>query len=92
MTTEEPKENFTAAGMKNRPSEEDQIRMVIKNLQPHYLRHFYPQVVSDFKRVHVVRQQVEDGFNLGLLDKNEPPQARKPSQTIAPPQPTPLTP
>ncbi|MVY95942.1 hypothetical protein GP918_30870 [Enterobacteriaceae bacterium 8376wD7] len=50
MTKQESNEDFAtfvarwrekAAKMKNRPSEEDQVRIVVKNLQPKYLTHIY---------------------------------------------------
>lgn len=86
MTKQEPKESFTAflirwrekaAKVKSRPTEEEQVRTVVKNLQPHYFKYIYPQGVSDFKRLHVVGQQIEDGFTMGHLEKSEPTPARK---------------
>lgn len=52
--------------------------MVVKNLQPQYLKHVYPQPITTFKQLQATGLQVEDGLNLGLLDKGETPQPKKP--------------
>ena len=82
MTKQESSKDFAtfvarwrekAAKMKNRPSEEDQVRIVVKNLQPKYLRHIYTQAITDFKRLHATGLQIEDGIKLGLIGKEEAP-------------------
>ncbi|XP_058202130.1 uncharacterized protein LOC131316715 [Rhododendron vialii] len=80
MLKQKPNESFAnfltrwrkkAAQMKTLRSEEDQIRMVVRNLLPQFLRHMYSQAISTFKCLYATGLQVEDGLNQGLLDNGE---------------------
>ncbi|KAF7136592.1 hypothetical protein RHSIM_Rhsim08G0127200 [Rhododendron simsii] len=57
--------------MKTRPSQEDQVRMVVRNLLPQYLKHLYPQTIYAFKCHYAMGMQIKDGLNQGPLDKAE---------------------
>ena len=56
--------------MITRPSEEEQIQMVVKNLLPIFHKHLFAQYFSNFKALIIVGTQVEDAINNGML-KNE---------------------
>ena len=78
-TKQKPKESFStfitrwrskADQMTNRPNEEEQIQMVMKNLLPIYHKHLFAQCFPNFKALIVAGTQVEDVVNNGIL-KNE---------------------
>ncbi|KAI8559808.1 hypothetical protein RHMOL_Rhmol04G0203400 [Rhododendron molle] len=86
MTKQESSEDFVtflarwrekAAKIKIHPSEEDQVRIVVNNLRPKYLKHIYTQSITDFKRLHATRLQIEEGIKLGLIGKEEAPPPKK---------------
>ena len=56
--------------MMNRPSEEEQIQMVVKNLLPIFHKHFFSQYFTNFKALVIAGTQVEDAIDNGML-KNE---------------------
>ena len=75
-TKQEPKESFfafitkrraTATQMMNRPSEEEQIQMVVKNLLPIYHYHLFAQYFPHFKALIIAGIQVEDAINNGII-------------------------
>ena len=53
-----------------RPSEEEKIQMVVKNLLPIFHKHLFAQYFPNFRALVVVGTQVEDAINNGML-KNE---------------------
>ena len=62
-TTQKPKETFlvfitrqraNVAQMTNRPNEEEQIQMVVKNLLPIYHKHLFAQYFPKFKALIIV--------------------------------------
>ena len=74
-TKQKPKESFStfitrwrskAAQMTNRPNEEEQIQMVVKNLLPIYHKHLFAQCFPNFKALIVAGTQVEDVVNNGI--------------------------
>ena len=76
---QQPKESFStfitkwrakAAQMITRPSEEEQIQMVVKNLLPIFRKHLFAQYFQNFKALIIASTQVEDAINNGKL-KNE---------------------
>ena len=78
-TKHQPKESFSAfitkcrakvAQMITRPSEEKQIKMVVKNLLPIFHKHLFAQYFPNFKALAKASTQVEDAINNGML-KNE---------------------
>ena len=78
-TKQQPKESFStfitkwrakAAQMITRPSEEEQIQMVVKNLLPIFYKHLFAQYFPNFKALIIAGTQVEDAINNGML-KNE---------------------
>ena len=78
-TKQQPKESFStfitkwrakAAQMITRPSEEEQIQMVVKNLLPIFCKHLFAQYFPNFKALIIAGTQVEDAINNGML-KNE---------------------
>ncbi|KAI8563878.1 hypothetical protein RHMOL_Rhmol03G0143500 [Rhododendron molle] len=86
ITKQESSEDFAtfearwrkkAAKMKNSPLEEDQVRIVVKNLQPKYLSHIYTQAITDFKCLHATGLQIEKAIKLGLIGKEEAPPPKK---------------
>ena len=56
--------------MITRPSEEEQIQMVVKNLLPRFHKHLFAQYFLNFKALVIAGTQVEDAINNGML-KNE---------------------
>ena len=56
--------------MITRPSEEEQIQMVVKNLLPIFHKHLFAQYALNFKGLVIASTQVEDAINNGML-KNE---------------------
>ena len=56
--------------MITRPSEEEQIQMVVKNLLPIFCKHLFALYLPNFKALVIVGIQVEDAINNGIL-KNE---------------------
>ena len=54
--------------MMNRPSEEEQIQMVVKNLLPIYHEHLFPQYFPYFEALIIVGTQVEDAINNRIIN------------------------
>ena len=85
-TKQEPKESFftfitkwraKAAQMMGRPSEEEQLDMVVKNLLPVYHKYLFVQYFPNFKALIVVETQIEDVINNGTIKTNDLPRFRK---------------
>ncbi|KAH7856362.1 hypothetical protein Vadar_000596 [Vaccinium darrowii] len=57
--------------MTNRPREQDQVRMVIKNLQTHLKKHLIAQPIRTLKDLFDAGIQVEDAIHSGDLDRGE---------------------
>ncbi|XP_077249459.1 uncharacterized protein LOC143888967 [Tasmannia lanceolata] len=84
-----PQETFTsfvrrwrrkAAQMTNRPSEEDQIKIVVKNLSPQYYHFMATQYYSDFNHLIKTGTITEDALLKGSLEKSsfDPRNGKKP--------------
>ncbi|XP_077215965.1 uncharacterized protein LOC143850623 [Tasmannia lanceolata] len=84
-----PQETFTsfvrrwrrkAAQMTNRPSEEDQIKIVVKNLSPQYYHFMATQYYSDFNQLIKTGTITEDALLKGSLAKSsfDPRNGKKP--------------
>ncbi|XP_077249287.1 uncharacterized protein LOC143888760 [Tasmannia lanceolata] len=84
-----PQETFTsfvrrwrrkAAQMTNRPSEEDQIKIVMKNLSPQYYHFMATQYYSDFNHLIKIGTITEDALLKGSLAKSsfDPRNGKKP--------------
>ena len=81
-TKQEPKESFStfvtkwrakATQMINRPSEEEQLTMVVKNLLPVYHKYLFAQYFPNFKALTTARTQIEDIINNGTIKNDDPP-------------------
>ena len=51
--------------MTSRPSEEDQLQMVVKNLLPTYNKHLFAQYFPTFKALVAAGTQIEDALQMG---------------------------
>ena len=85
-TKQEPKESFFTfitkwkskdAQMMNRPSEEEQLTMVAKNLLPVYIKYFFAQYFPNFKTLIAVGTQIKDAINNGTIKNEDPPRFKK---------------
>ena len=75
-TKQELKESFStfitkwrtkAAQMMSRPSEEEQLAMVVKNLLPVYHKYLFAQYFPNFKALIAAGTQIEDAINNGTI-------------------------
>ena len=62
-----------AAQMMNRPSEEEQLVMVVKNLLPVYHKYLFAQCFPNFKALTTVGIQIEDAINNDTIKNEDPP-------------------
>ena len=85
-TKNELKESFSTfitkwrskvAQMMNRPSEEEQLTMVVKNLLPVYHKYLFAQYFPNFKALIVTGTQIEDTINNGNIKNKDPPRFEK---------------
>ena len=85
-TKQEPKESFStfvtkwrakATQMMNRPSEEEQLTMVVKNLLPVYHKYLFAQYFPNFKALTTAKTQIEDIINNGTIKNDDPPRLKK---------------
>ena len=85
-TKQEPKESFStfitkwrskAAQMMNRPSEEEQLAMVVKNLLHVYHKYFFAQYFPNFKILITVGTQIKDAINNSTIKNDDPPRFKK---------------
>ena len=65
------------AQMMNRPSEEEQLTMVVKNLLPIYHKYLFAQYFSNFKALITAGTQIEDAINNGTIKNEDPPMFKK---------------
>ena len=82
-----PKENFSdfvrrwrslASQMVDRPSEKDQIRIIIRNLQPALASHLWAsQTAASFQAFFEAGLAVEEGLQAGIWGKSEPPKVKR---------------
>ena len=81
-TKQERKESFftfiskwrsKVAQMMNRPSEEEQLVMVVKNLLPVYHKYLFAQYFPNFKALTTVGTQIEDAINNDTIKNEDPP-------------------
>ena len=77
-TKQEPKESFftfitkwrsKATQMMNKPNEEEQLTMVVKNLLPIYYKYLFAQYFPNFKALIAAGTQIEDTINNGTIKK-----------------------
>ena len=75
-TNQELKESFLtfitkwrakAVQMMSRPSEEEQLAMVVKNLLPVYNKYLFAQYFPNFKALIAAETQIEDAINNGTI-------------------------
>ena len=85
-TKQEPKESFStcitkwrakATQMMSRPSEEEQLAMVVKNLLPIYHKYLFTHYFPNFKALIATGTQIEDAINNGTIKTNDLPRFRK---------------
>ena len=85
-TKQEPKESFStfitkwrakAAQMMSRPSEEEQLAMVVKNLLLVYPKYLFAQYFPNFKGLIAIGTQIEDAINNGTIKTDVPPRFKK---------------
>jgi len=55
--------------MINKPIEEEQLAMVVKNLLPRYHKYLFAQNFPNFKALIAVGTQIEDAINNGTIKK-----------------------
>ena len=53
--------------MMSRPSEEEQLAMVVKNLLPVYNKYLFAQYFPNFKALIAAETQIEDAVNNGTI-------------------------
>ena len=63
--------------MMNRPSEEEQLAMVVTNLLPVYHKYLFAQYFPNFKALIATRTQIEDVINNGTIKNDDPPRFKK---------------
>ena len=85
-TKQESKESFSTfitkwrakvAQMMSRPSEEEQLAMVVKNLLPVYHKYLFTQYFPNFKALITAGTQIEDAINNGTIKIDDLPRFRK---------------
>ena len=63
--------------MMNRPSEEEQFAMIVKNLLPVYHKYLFAQYFPNFKVLIAARTQIEDAINNGTIKNDDPSMFKK---------------
>ena len=85
-TKQESKESFSAfitkwkakvAQKMSRPSEEEQLAMVVKNLLPVYHKYLFAQYFPNFKALIAAGTQIEDAINNGTIKTDDLPRFKK---------------
>ena len=61
----------------NRPSEEEQLTMVVKNLLSIYHKYLFAQYFPSFKALIAAGTQIEDAINNGTIKNEDPPRFKK---------------
>ena len=85
-TKQEPKESFFAfitkwrsktPQMMNRPNEENQLTIVVKNLLPIYHKYCFAWYFPNFKALIATSTQIEDAINNGTIKNKDAPKFKK---------------
>ena len=63
--------------MMNRPSEQEQLAMVVNNLLLVYHKYLFAQYFLNFKALIATRTQIEDAINNGTIKNDDPPRFKK---------------
>ena len=63
--------------MMSRPSEEEQLAMVVKNLLPVYHKYLFTQYFPNFKALIAAGTQIEDAINNGTIKIDDIPRFKK---------------
>ena len=63
--------------MMNRPSEEEQLTMIVKNLLPIYRKYLFAQYFPNFKALITVGTQIDDAINNGTIKNKDLPRFKK---------------
>ena len=63
--------------MMNRPSEEEQLTMVVKNLLPIYHKYLFAQYFPNFKALIIAGTQIEDATNNDTIKNDDPLRFKK---------------
>ena len=63
--------------MMSKPSEEEQLAMVVKNLLPIYHKYLFAQYFPNFKALIAAETQIEDAINNGTIKTDDLPRFRK---------------
>ena len=63
--------------MMNRPSEEEHLAMVVKNLLPSYHKYLFAQYFPNFKALITAGIQIEDVINNSTIKNDDPPRFKK---------------
>ena len=63
--------------MMSRPSEEEQLAMVVKNLLPVYHKYLFAQYFPNFKALIATGTQIEDAISNGIVKTDDLPRFRK---------------
>ncbi|KAL6968351.1 hypothetical protein U1Q18_052441 [Sarracenia purpurea var. burkii] len=80
MTPQEDKESLVefltgwrgkATKMTNKPTEKEQVRMVVKNLQPQFRKYLITQLLATFEQVFDPAIEVEDALQSGDIERRE---------------------
>ena len=65
------------AQMMNRPTKEEQLTLVVKNLLPVYHKYLFAQYFPNYKVLIATRTQIEDAINNGTIKNEDPPRFKK---------------
>ncbi|KAK9984364.1 hypothetical protein SO802_033889 [Lithocarpus litseifolius] len=63
--------------MMNRPTKEEQLAMVVKNLLPVYHKYLFAKYFPNFKALIAAGTQIEDAINNGTIKNEDPPRFKK---------------
>ena len=63
--------------MMNRPSEEEQLTMIVRNLLPVYHKYLFAQYFPNCKALIAAGTQIKDAINNGTIKNEEPPRFKK---------------
>uniref|UniRef100_A0A2N9H6N0 G-patch domain-containing protein n=1 Tax=Fagus sylvatica TaxID=28930 RepID=A0A2N9H6N0_FAGSY len=72
-----PRWRAKAAHMPNRPNEEEQLQIVVKNLLPVYNKHLFAQYLPNFKALVKAGTQIEDAIEVGIVKVEDFQRAKK---------------
>ena len=61
----------------NRPNEEEQLTMIVKNLLLVYRKYLFAQYFPNFKALIVASTQIEDAINNGTIKNEDAPKFKK---------------